>query len=496
MGFSYRDFLGLSWKRFWRSPNLTKNITSKIFSFIGFFFLFLEVVLLGAFAYFLTKETFPESDYFLKFNEYIYLFLVIGFSFILMVNSFKPSAIKPFLLLPVSRNRLIIYHLIKETFSISLFLLGLWVLLAAGSFYKHGYPLGGLLLWTVALWITLMIFSLIAWMNERSVILNFIFSLVIFGSILTIKTAPHWFKPVSDFYADIYHGDIFKLLILLGLYIFLFLAVIRYMRRRFYLDGKFKAKKQEKIADVKLGFTERMGLTGAFIQNDIRMILRNTRSKTILYSSLFYILFAAFVYYAPLYRDNRFMYLFIAFTVTAVFLINYGSYVPAWDSEYYKLLMSQSIRYREYLEAKWWLMVLSVWVMLVLSLPLLYFGTEIFKIIVAFAFFNAGVNVYFVLVTGLMNTRPIKLNEKVQAFSGGQSFNGKLFLLSMLRLALPFAYYYFLKMFFDLDTVLIIVAITGLIGMLLKDKVLDILAQWYNKRKYLMIEKFSKMEEA
>jgi len=492
---NFKEYLRLKWKKFFRSPNLEKNAAFKVFAFIGYFMMAAQILLLSWSAYYIVDQYTQERDLFLAFNRYIYIYLVVALSLLLMLNSFKPAEIKPFMLLPVSKRKIIRFHLYEQFLSPVLWILVAGIMVAAGNFYYHGYPAKGLLLWSTAMIATLFIFNLLSWLNERSAWINFLLSVAIIGSVATIRVAPQWFAPLTDIYAGIYQGNLWLWTAVMLALAAVWTLIVRYMQRHFYLDGKLRRKKTEKIRDWKLPFTERFGMTGAFIQNDIRMIFRNTRTKMIIQSSLFYLLFAAFVYYAPIYRDNDFLYLLVAFTVTAIFLINFGSYVPAWDSEYFKLLMSQSIRYRDYLEAKWWLMFLSVWILLLLALPLAFFGTDIYKIIVAFAFFNAGINTYFVLLTGLLNTRPIKLNEKVQAFSGGQGFNGKLMLMSILRMFLPFIYYYFLRLFFDLDTTLWIVAVTGLAGLLLKNKILDYLARLYNRRKYLMIEKFSKMDE-
>ncbi len=494
MGFSYLDFLSLKFKKFWRSKNFSKKLFFKLLLLIGYTFFVLEIVLLGLLAYFLIKEQFPDSDYFVKLNEYIYIFLVLSFSFIMAANAFSPEEVKPLMILPVSKKRIILYSLINNLLSPVFLILSLWVLLVGAVYIYHGYSAFHILLWMIALWITLLIFNLMAWLNERSAWMGLLFSLSLIGVLASIKIAPQWFKPVGRFYYGIYQANwIYFLLLVLGgagaVY-----AIYRYMRKNFYLDGKLKSKSKGKMQGAGLYFADNFGKTGAFIQNDIRLILRNTRAKMILQSSLFFLIFAAFIYYAPIYKDNEFMYVFTAISISAIFLLNFGSFVPAWDSEYFKLLMSQSISYRDYLEAKWWLMAVSVGIMTLLSLPFLYFGWDIYKMILAFAVFNAGMNIYIVLLTGLLNTTRMKLNEKVSAFSGGQGFNGRMMLLSFIRFAVPLLLYFGLRKFFDYDTTLLIIAGLGILGFLLKNYFMKALTRLYIKRKYIMIEAFSEQE--
>ena len=50
----------------------------------------------------------------------------------------------------------------------------------------------------------------------------------------------------------------------------------------------------------------------------------------------------------PVYKEMVPMFVFVGIFVTGIFIINFGQFIPAWDSGYYKLLMSQNIKYKEY----------------------------------------------------------------------------------------------------------------------------------------------------
>jgi hypothetical protein len=53
-------------------------------------------------------------------------------------------------------------------------------------------------------------------------------------------------------------------------------------------------------------------------------------------------------------------------------MLNYGQFVPAWDSNYYGMMMSQNIPMKQYLNSK--AVLMSVSADFVLSTPYLYFG--------------------------------------------------------------------------------------------------------------------------
>jgi hypothetical protein len=64
---------------------------------------------------------------------------------------------------------------------------------------------------------------------------------------------------------------------------------------------------------------------------------------------------------------------FVGILMTGVFMLNYGQFVPAWDSNYYGMMMSQNIPMKQYLNSKAVLMSVSV-LILVLSTLIFILG--------------------------------------------------------------------------------------------------------------------------
>jgi hypothetical protein len=59
--------------------------------------------------------------------------------------------------------------------------------------------------------------------------------------------------------------------------------------------------------------------------------------------------------------------------MTGVFMLNYGQFVPAWDSNYYGMMMSQNIPMKQYLNSKV-LMSVSVLIFAILSTLIFILG--------------------------------------------------------------------------------------------------------------------------
>src|SRR5690606_1430419 len=138
-----------------------------------------------------------------------------------------------------------------------------------------------------------------------------------------------------------------------ALCVWLWGAAFRYFRNRMYLDaglaGKASIAKMEDYV-----WLNRFGNLVTFLKIDIKLIKRNKRSRTSVIIGFFFIFYGLLfftggidAYDAPVWK------IFAGIFVSGGFLFSFGQYVPSWDSSYYPLMMSQNIRYREYLTSKW-----------------------------------------------------------------------------------------------------------------------------------------------
>lgn len=184
---------------------------------------------------------------------------------------------------------------------------------------------------------------------------------------------------------------------------------------------------------------------------------------------------------------------FIAFAsifITGGFLLTFGQLVPSWDSEYYKLLMSQNISYRKYLESKWYLMVFAVAVSFILSTPYLYFGWKIYSMIAAGALFNIGLNSFITLFGGALNRQPVELNVKAKAFSNTQGFNTTQLLIALPKMVGPILIFYIPYKLINFQAGLIALALSGVLGIVFKGFFLNQIEKVYQKEKYKTIAAF------
>ncbi len=486
---TYLDLFKLSYKKFMRRPGLSTRMIGKIFSFIGYLFFAAYMILLVVVLYLDIKKEYPATDLFVKANSYLYIYLFIVF-YVMMYINFDSMEVKPFMILPVRKSKIIKFQLLKVlTMPVNLVFFSMTGL-AVGLFYHSGYDMISLLFWALAVLSFTFVIELALFFSSRNTWVSVVMSLMVFVIIYKIKWLTVHLQFIGNFFVAVYKNKILVLgpVLLLGLTL---AGLYFYFKKRFYLDDAIKGHKKNKVQTMNLSWTERFGITGSLIRNDLRLIWRNVRPRQSLYGFfVFYVMsFFLMSQYGGQYQPefNKILFLMM---LAGYFVLQFGTFIPAWDSEYYPLLMTQNLTYRQYIEAKWYLLSVSVILILILTLPFLFLGWQVYALLLAMSIFTLGFNMPLILYAGIFRTTPVKLNEKVKAFQTKDSFKMKTFVVSMLRIFLPIIFYIVIKKYFGFEYGVAFFVALGLLGLIFKNKLLDFIVGQYKKRKYKMLHDF------
>ncbi len=457
---------------------------------MGIFFvgLYISGIIIGSF--FIIIKKFPDKDPFNILNSFIYVVFFILF-YILSFVSADTFEVKPLMILPVKKKKIIHFYILKTLFHPLNLIIILDLLILAIILITHQYNSFHIFIWFLSIVMGIVIINLLMLMAEKNQYLMAFSSLFILLLVTNFERIKLVLEPLGNYYHSIYQHSYYALPLLL-LTGFIYYLAYRFFKKNFYLDAGIKAKKSnwKFFEGANLNWVEKYGKTGTFIKNDIRLITRNPRTKQLLYSVIFMVLFGVFILKSNVYKNNDFMIIYWAFLLSGYFIVGYGALVPSWDGKYYKLLMSQNIKYKEYLEAKWWFMVVSVVFMSLISLPLVFLNKNFLWILLAMAIFNMGFHSYAVLFTGLLNKKAIDLDQKVKAFQSSQDFNGKIFIYSLFRIGLPVIIFLTIKKFFGINWAVFSLSIIGIIGLFMKKLLIDKIAHLYAQRKYKLIESY------
>ncbi|HET8809567.1 MAG TPA: DUF5687 family protein [Flavobacteriaceae bacterium] len=485
----FKRFLSLEWKQFTRSSYFQKGIAIKILLVLGALYFGGIALLMGIGAFFMIEEALPGSDPLTVVNNFLIFWVLGDMTTRFFLQQLPVMNIKPFMAMNIKRSTIIHFLLGKTATSFFNFLPLFFFLPFSIVLLVKGYePLN------VVCWFFAMLFFVFSF-NYLNFLLNknnkFFYGMI---ALLLVLAALEYFEifkisePAGIFFNTIYEKPIAVLIPLL-LLILLYRKNYQFIRKGFYLDGAV-SKKTKAVKSEELNWVNRFGDIAPFLKNDIKLIRRNARPKQVMLMSFLFLFYGLIFYTQEMYLNMPGFIAFASIFVTGGFLLTFGQLVPSWDSEYYKLLMSQNISYRKYLESKWYLMVFAVAVSFVLSTPYLYFGWKIYAMIAAGALFNIGLNSFITLFGGALNRQPVELNVKAKAFSNTQGFNPTQLLIALPKMLGPIIIFYIPYKIWNFETGLIVLALSGVLGIVFKNFFLNQIENIYQKGKYKTIAAF------
>jgi hypothetical protein len=401
-------------------------------------------------------------------------------------------SVKPLLTLPIRRSTVVNFVLGKSALNFFNFLPLFAIIPFSIMLVRDGYASSMVLTWMFTMIIIVLIINFLNFIIEAfsaETELSVLPLVLVSGTLYGLD----YFEVVS--FRNLV-GDAIRSVAENPILIFAPLAVLgvcywfnyKLLKDKLYLDSSLKTKVQEvKAAD--LSWTKRFGDIAPFMQLDLKLIWRNKRTKSMLPLVILFLFYGLIFYPQETYQNMPFFYAFIGIFVTGIFLINFGQFIPAWDSSYYKMLMSQNIKYEQYLRSKFMLMIISVVVLFVLSIPYVYFGWKILAAHFAAAIYNIGVNSHVILYGGSFNRKKIDLDKKA-AFNY-QGTGAVQWIIGFPLMLLPMAIFGVSNWLIGFEVACIILGILGVLGIVLHKKLMKSITQRYLNSKYKMIDAFS-----
>ncbi len=478
-----KHFINLEWKAFFRSASLKMNLFFKILLGFSALWMIASFLGLGVGAYYLIEKEL-NPDPLIIMNKVLVFYIVFDLVFRYFLQKMPIVNIRPLLYLPIKKGKIVSFALNKTVISFFNIVHAFFFIPFSIVLVIEGYPFINVLGWHLAILGLIFCNNFInVFVNSKDLIFySVLTAFVVLGGFMyyNIFDITEFTSPIFQAFYDTPYVALLPLLLLVLLY----KTAFNYFKRNLYLDAGL-SRKIEVVQSEDFAWLNRFGSVSTFLKNDIKLLKRNKRSKTTLLMS------ALFIFYGLLFFTNSieaykgpFWRIFAGIFVSGGFLFNFGQFVPSWDSAYYPLMMSQNIRYKEYISSKWYLMVIATIASTILASFYLYFGWQAYAAVVVGAIYNIGVNSHMVLWGGAYIKTPIDLTSNKKAFGDKKSFNAKTLLLTIPKLVLPMAIYAIGH--FTLGEVFgfALVAIFGIVGFLFKNKVFDIIEKVYKSEKY------------
>ena len=488
--FSLFDSLSLSRKKFFRALQWEFKLAIRIL--LGFVVLYFLVafLFLGIGGYFLLKKQNPETDPIFLINSFLGIYFAVDLLIRYFFQAIPVTEVKPLLLLPITKRVIIRGVLVRSLGSI---FNAVPLVILLPFCIVHSVENG--MMYSVWIWfLSIICLSLsnnyLTFLTNKSNKIAAVFlGVFAIGYILDYFfnfSISHYFGLGLEF---IYTNPYWAVIPVIILFTAILLAD-NFLRKQLFLD-KGLSKKKERIIGSNLDFFDRWERMGFFLKNDLRLIIRNIRARQVVLMGVLFLFYGLFFFTQDQYSEMPSMLIFAGLFITGGFMITFGQYVPAWDSEYYSFLMCQNLSYRRYLKSKLYLMMFSVVVSSILSLPYLYFGSKVMLIIWASGIFNFGFGSMITLYSGAFNTNPVKLNIKAKAFENTQNFSFIQLLFILPKLILPLLVFYIPHVFFGFYAGLLGLVFIGLSGVIFQKQLLNVIVKTYQKKKYQTIASFN-----
>lgn len=487
-----KHFLNLEWKQYFRSSYWQKNMAINILMvffalyFVGMF------LFIGAFLFKIVGKMIPDQDPFTVVNNYLFYWIIGDLLMRFFLQKLPVMSVKPLLTLPIKRSTVVNFVLGKSALSFFNFLPLFAIIPFSISLFSNGYDTSTVLTWLFTMIITVLIINFLNFIIEAFSAeseLSMLPILAIVGILFGLNYFE--FLPMTTLVGNGYlaiSNNPILILIPLAILVACYAYNYKILRSKLFLDSSLKSKVAE-VNAADLSWTERFGDVAPFMKLDLKLIWRNRRTKSMTFLLLIGVLYGLFFYPQEVYREMTFMSAFIGIFSTGFFLINFGQFIPAWDSGYYKLLMSQNIKYEQYLRSKFILMVISVVLLFVLGIPYVYFGYKILIAHFAAAIYNIGVNTHVILWGGSFNRKKIELDKKA-AFNY-QGTGAVQWLIGIPLMLVPMAMFGLVNWLVGFAAAVALLIVLGLLGIVLHKKLMKAITQKYLDSKYKMINAFS-----
>lgn len=488
----FEHFLSLQWKAFFRSSSLGKSIGLKILmGFLAIYFIII-FLLLGIGLYPLITDRFPEMKPVEAVNRFVLIWLGMELLLRFMLQNLPVMSVKPLMVTPVPKRKMINFVLIRSLLSFYNFL-PLFVIVPFSLFvlYKTNISIVGMLAWMTSVYFLSLSVNYLNFLLKKKFAENIRALapfLVVVGTLallesLDVLRITEIFGTALDLLVP--HPYLVVIPILLFLTFFKLNQII--LKRRLYLDDSLRGK-VEQADERDFEWVRKFGDIAPFLQLDLKLIWRNKRPKTTIFLSLIIIGYGLIFYPEDTYQNLPAVLVFVGVFMTGIFMINFGQFIPAWDAGHYSMMMSQNIPLKKYLASKAGLITFSVIVLTVLTTPYVYFGWKILVINLACAIYNIGVNVPVLLYTGSFNRKRIELDKS--PFMNYQGVGAAQWLVGIPLMVVPVLLFWMVNKFLSFEGGVGVLFALGLIGIVFREPIMTRVEEAYRKSKYAMIQGF------
>lgn len=477
------------WLSFRRSPSFEKDIGIKIFLTLLGFLVLMNLIFVSANLNETLEALGVDSEPTQLVNKFLLYYFVSELAIRYIMQTVPVLDIEPYLHLPIRRKlvtRFLVWKSIITPYN--LIAPAVFIPLSISTFIP-AIGLGKSLIWlafSLLLSLCLHFFNILFKKKLESKNTAWLILALIIG-VHYIGNEFFSFNliPLGEWAMTTYNNPLllFIPLALVGILIFI---SYQFFNQNLYLEDLFDAKMMagEQITSRLSGW-ENKGLMNTLIVQELKLIFRHKRSRqSVLFAGIF-LFYPLFIFSMGKESQSEFMAIFVSIFFTGIFIIQYGQFLWSWNTNQMDFFLTKINPYTHWVESRYRLLVYSVLITSVLSLPYFYYGYEVMLIMGATAIYNVGINSMLIMRMSLWGPKPIELDKSsmmnYQGVGAAQFVVGIPLIIGPMVVYGPFTY------FFNSQIGILAIAVVGVIGIVLRKPFFNAVAKKLKKDKYKLI---------
>ena len=397
-----------------RSPLYERNRFAKFLISFGILFWMAYLIYFGTALYFILQEEMPNMEPYHVLNGTLVLFLILDF-FLRFLLRTPVQEVKSYLLLPVSRKRVLDAFLLQAAFSkfnlVWLFLFIPFAWLSVRPFY--GWT--GITGYAVGIWL-LMVFNGYCSMLIRTLahqrFVYILLAIPLYGLMLLISFLP-FDEPNGGFFMNLgegyiegnpwaFTGTTAAAACMAG--------VNRLMQARLiYRElARTEDNRIKRVSDY--SFLERYGLIGEYMRLELKLIFRNKTPRSSFWSYFILMILFAAALSGNAYGSNSYMGYFICLYCYCIFGLMTLSRIMSYEGNYLDGLMVHKETLYHLLLAKYYLQCIFLIIPCLLMIFPTVQGTITWLVSLSYLFFTMGPVFALIMQLTVYNDKAAPLN--------------------------------------------------------------------------------------
>ncbi len=487
-----RQLLKFEWLKFKRSRLMGKELLKLLL--MGFMFLYFAVIVVGfgIGLLYLTQGADPDQDIevstLYKVGRFILYYFIIDIVLRFVLQKFPFVDLKSYLITPIKKSKISHYVLLR---SVTHYFNVLAFLFVVSFALTINFTFNSVLAFKVFLFLSGLIlfnnyiaFALTSRFDAQLVRVGIILSLLVLLLFLDIKG----YIQISPVLTSIWSFTInsawaylLPIISAVGLYFMDF----KYLSKNLYLESTGESSKVigQKSA-FNISWFNTYGNVGKLMDLELKLIIRNKRSRTILLLSLLMLT------YPFLFINSSFsnLSMLASLIVTGIFALNYGQLMFSWNGSYFDLLLSRNVSLKDLFLAKYYLLALSCIIFLIPGIFYGFLDSNYFFHLPVMCIYNMSFSIFLYMLLGCFESKRIDVEKKATMNYEGISIGH--FLIMIPIMGIPYLFILLFKIFSTETTGLIVLTIIGIVGILLHRQIINWIIPLFKSKKYSIAETF------